>query len=143
MIFYLVGDVVSEDFLANEFLRSHVRLCIIDGKTQRREMKNQFESFFEESLNFKNPQGGINVESFSLLEKILSSKKRTLLKITEGEEDLLVLPLVRSIQLDSNIKHLMGTRNHCPACSRKEAYHEPGQLFADGYGIHFPYTGHR
>ena len=43
----------------------------------------------------------------SLKQDIVKSKKRTLLKITEGEEDLLVLPLVLKIQLYEKIKNLV------------------------------------
>ncbi|MFX1236888.1 MAG: DUF359 domain-containing protein [Promethearchaeota archaeon] len=107
LAFYLVGDVVSEDFMESDFLRSFIKLCIVDEKTQRSEMKLQFESFFEETLSLINPQGCINMDSFTLLEKILQSNKPTLLKITEGEEDLLVLPLVKAIPLSSDIKHLV------------------------------------
>ncbi|MFX1386536.1 MAG: hypothetical protein ACFE9M_04905, partial [Promethearchaeota archaeon] len=33
--FYIVGDIVAKDFLSNQFLKSFVRICIIDEKTQR------------------------------------------------------------------------------------------------------------
>ena len=104
---FLVGDIVTQDFLAKDFLKRFVKLCIVDEKTQRNRIKIESEDFFEEIIEFENPQGGIHKESFNLLKNIISSDKITLLKIIEGEEDLLVLPLVLSIPLEEGIKHLV------------------------------------
>ena len=104
---YLVGDIVTKDFLANDFLKSFVKLCIIDEKTQRNQIKIKIEDFFEEIIEFENPEGGIKKESFILLDEIITSNKRTLFKVIKGEEDLLVLPLVLSIPLNETIKSLV------------------------------------
>jgi uncharacterized protein (UPF0218 family) len=104
---YLVGDIVTKDFLANDFLKSFVRLCIIDEKTQRNQIKIKIEDYFEEIIEFENPEGGIKKESFTLLDKIITSNKRTLFKVIKGEEDLLVLPLVLSIPLNKTVKNLV------------------------------------
>jgi len=104
---YLVGDIVTQDFLAKDFLKKFIKLCVIDEKTQRNHIKIETEDFFEEIIEFENPQGGIHKESFTLLNDIVSSDKRTLLKITIGEEDLLVLPLVLSIPLSERVKILV------------------------------------
>ena len=104
---YLVGDIVTQDFLAKDFLKKFIKLCVIDEKTQRNHIKIETEDFFEEIIEFENPQGGIQKESFALLDDIVSSNKRTLLKITKGEEDLLVLPLVLSIPLIERTKSLV------------------------------------
>ncbi len=104
---YLVGDIVTQDFLANNFLKDFIKLCIIDEKTQRNQIKIETEDFFEDIIEFENPQGGIQKESFTLLNNIVSADKRTLLKIIEGEEDLLVLPLVLSIPLSEKTKNLV------------------------------------
>jgi len=104
---YLVGDIVTKDFLANNFLKPFIRLCIIDEKTQRNRIEIKIEDFFEETIEFENPEGGIKKVSFKLLEDIVKSKKRTLLKVTVGEEDLLVLPLVLNIDLNDKIKNLV------------------------------------
>ena len=40
LCFYTVGDIVTKDFLSNEFLKSFVRLCIIDEKTKRVKKNN-------------------------------------------------------------------------------------------------------
>ena len=104
--FYLVGDIVTQDFLANNFLREFIKLCIIDEKTQRKEIKITFEEFFESTFEIENPKGSINKDSFTLLKKIISSNTRTLLRVTKGEEDLLVLPLVQQLPL------IYGTKNY-------------------------------
>ena len=49
---YLVGDIVTRDFLENDFLKSFIKLCIIDGKTQRNQIKIKIEDFFEEIIEF-------------------------------------------------------------------------------------------
>jgi len=105
--FFLVGDIVTQDFLENTFLRSFIKLCIIDEKTQRSQIKVKFEEFFETIIEFENPQGAISSESFELLERIVQSNKITLLKITRGEEDLLVLPLVVALPLSDDIKNIV------------------------------------
>jgi uncharacterized protein (UPF0218 family) len=104
---YLVGDIVTKDFLANNFLKSFIKLCIIDEKTQRNQIKIEIEDYFEEIIEFENPEGGIKKESFALLDEIITSNKRTLFKVIKGEEDLLVLPLVLSIPLNETVKNLV------------------------------------
>jgi len=105
--FYLVGDIVTQDFLTNEFLKSFVILSIIDEKTQRSKIKLVSEEFFEKVIEFENPPGSISKKSFKILENIIESKSKTLLKITEGEEDLLVLPLVINIPINENEKNFV------------------------------------
>jgi uncharacterized protein (UPF0218 family) len=104
---YLVGDIVSKDFLENSYLRTFVRLCIVDEKTQRNKIELGFDTFFEEIIEFENPQGTISKDSFNVLENIIISSRITLVKITKGEEDLLVLPLVVLLPLDKSIKTLV------------------------------------
>ena len=102
---YLVGDIVTKDFLANSFLNQYIKLCIIDEKTKRKEVKIELGDFFKEIIEFENPAGLISKASWPLLKKIISSNNTTLLRITEGEEDLLVLPLVLELPINSNIKY--------------------------------------
>ncbi len=82
-------------------------LCIVDEKTQRNHIKIEIDDFFEEIIEFENPEGGIKKESFTLLDEVIKSKRRTLLRVTVGEEDLLVLPLVLSIALNDKVKNLV------------------------------------
>jgi len=104
---YLVGDIVTNDFLINQFLREFIKLCIVDEKTQRNQINIQNEEYFEEIIEFRNPKGTIRKESFNLLNQMIMSNKRILLKIIEGEEDLLVLPLVITLPLIQNLKTLV------------------------------------
>ena len=104
---YLVGDIVTQDFLNNEFLRKFIKLCIVDEKTQRNQIKIASEEFFESIIEFENPKGEIKKESFQVLKEIVQGSKRTLLKITVGEEDLLVLPLVSVLNLEVRIMHIV------------------------------------
>ncbi|MFX1568976.1 MAG: DUF359 domain-containing protein [Promethearchaeota archaeon] len=103
--FYIVGDIVAKDFLSNQFLKNFIKVCIIDEKTQRNHINLDFEEFFEQHIEFKNPEGTINKECWKLFEDIINSRKRTLIKITEGEEDLLILPLVLEIPISKDVKN--------------------------------------
>jgi uncharacterized protein (UPF0218 family) len=105
--FYIVGDIVAHDFLSNKFLKNFVKICIIDEKTQRNHINLDFEDYFESTFSFKNPEGTINKECWKLFKDIITSEKRTLIKITDGEEDLLILPLILEIPL------LKGIKNYC------------------------------
>lgn len=102
--FYIVGDIVAKDFLANHFLRKFVRLCIIDEKTQRSHINLGFEEYFEQTIEFQNPEGTINKECWKLFRDVINSGKKTLIKITDGEEDLLILPLILEIPLIKEVK---------------------------------------
>ena len=104
--FYIVGDIVTKDFLSNSFLKSFIKICIIDEKTQRNHISIDFEDFFEDIVEFKNPEGTIHKDCWDLFRKVIKSEKRTLLKITEGEEDLLLLPLVLEIPLQEGVKNI-------------------------------------
>lgn len=103
--FYLVGDVVAKDFLSNQFLKTFVKVCIIDEKTQRNHIHLNFEKFFDQTIEFQNPEGTINKDSWKLFRDIINSGKTTLIKITEGEEDLLLLPLILQLPLLNEVKN--------------------------------------
>ncbi|TFF83934.1 MAG: DUF359 domain-containing protein [Promethearchaeota archaeon] len=103
---YLVGDIVSKDFLKNNYLKTFVKICIVDEKTQRNKIELGFDPFFDEIIEFKNPRGSISKESFNILDQIIKSGQKTLVKITDGEEDLLILPLVALLPLNEKIKKL-------------------------------------
>lgn len=105
--FYIVGDIVTKDFLSNQFLKNFIKICIIDEKTQREHINLEFEQYFEQIIEFQNPEGIINKDCWKLFRDVIKSEKRTLIKITEGEEDLLILPLVLEIPI------LEGVKNFC------------------------------
>jgi uncharacterized protein (UPF0218 family) len=98
---------VTQDFLTNIFLRSMVRMCIIDEKTKRSPVELEIGSFFDKIIEMENPESGINPESFEIFKTLIESSKKTLIKITQGEEDLLVLPLVLTIPLDKSVKNFV------------------------------------
>ncbi|MFX1377622.1 MAG: DUF359 domain-containing protein [Promethearchaeota archaeon] len=103
--FYIVGDIVAHDFLSNQFLKKFIKICIVDEKTQRSHTNLDFEEFFEQIIEFQNPEGTINKECWKLFREVINSEKRTLIKITEGEEDLLILPLVLEIHPANGVKN--------------------------------------
>ncbi|MCK4286039.1 MAG: DUF359 domain-containing protein [Candidatus Lokiarchaeota archaeon] len=98
--FYVVGDIVAKDFISNPFLKSFIKICVIDEKTQRNQINIDFEDFFEEEIEFKNPVGTIHKDCWEIFRKSINSNKKTLIKITEGEEDLLILPLILEIPIE-------------------------------------------
>ena len=104
---YLVGDIVTKDFLKDDFLKSITKLCVIDEKTKRNHIEMEYEPFFDQVIEFQNPEGSINPESFDLFDTIMKSNKKTLVKVISGEEDLLVLPLVISIPLSKSEKNFV------------------------------------
>jgi len=101
--FYIVGDIVAKDFLSNNFLKSFIKICIIDEKTQRNQIKIDFEDFFETVIEFKNPVGTIQKGCWNIFKESIKSNKKTLIKIIEGEEDLLILPLILEIPVEENV----------------------------------------
>jgi uncharacterized protein (UPF0218 family) len=101
---YLVGDIVTQDFLNNPFLRSMVKVCIIDEKTKRAPTELEMGSFFDNIVEMENPESGINPESFKIFKSLIESHEKSLIKVTQGEEDLLVLPLVLAIPLDKFVE---------------------------------------
>ncbi|TFG21874.1 MAG: DUF359 domain-containing protein [Promethearchaeota archaeon] len=104
---YLVGDVVTEDFINNDFLRSLVKVSIIDGKTKRNHISLDLRTYFEEIYEMENPESGINPDSFEIFKSIIESNKKTLIKITRGEEDLLVLPLIVALPIKESITNIV------------------------------------
>ncbi|UCC19629.1 MAG: DUF359 domain-containing protein [Promethearchaeota archaeon] len=105
IFFYIVGDIVAKDFLSNQFLKNYIKVCIIDEKTQRNQINMEFEEFFDQTLEFQNPEGTINKECWKLFKEVIESEKRTLIKITEGEEDLLIIPLILEIPIQEGVKN--------------------------------------
>jgi uncharacterized protein (UPF0218 family) len=104
---YLVGDIVTQDFLKYPFLRSMVKMCIIDEKTKRAPMELEIGDFFDKVVEMENPESGINPESFEIFKSLIKSPNKILVKITQGEEDLLVLPLVLAIPLNKSVQNFV------------------------------------
>lgn len=101
--FYIVGDIVAKDFFSNFFLKSFIKICVIDEKTQRNQINIDFKGFFEDVIEFQNPVGTIHKDCWELFRKVIDSGKKTLIKITEGEEDLLILPLILELPIEEQV----------------------------------------
>ncbi|MBY9005724.1 MAG: DUF359 domain-containing protein [Candidatus Lokiarchaeota archaeon] len=104
---FIVGDIVTQDFLSDDFLKTLVKICIIDGKTKREKIIINFEGIFDKIIEFKNPVGIIHKDSWSIIRQSINSEKKTLIKIIEGEEDLLVIPLVMEILVKKKVKNFI------------------------------------
>lgn len=86
-----VGDVTTKNFLEAGI---QPFLCIIDHKIERRDVK--FESEFDPDtriIRLNNQPATINKEAFNILEKMFSQSVHNAI-IVDGEEDLLVLPVI-------------------------------------------------
>ena len=104
---YLVGDIVTQDFLSNDYLKSLVKICIIDEMTQREFVEIDLGTQFEEIIEIKNPTGTINKSNWKVIEEVINSQKNTVIKVIEGEEDLLVIPLILKLPLLKDCKQLV------------------------------------
>jgi len=101
---YCVGDIVTKDFLENVYLREMIKICIIDEKTKRQKIDTPFTEFFEQIIELENPTGTISKDMWSKLKQLIENNRRVLVKIVEGEEDLLVIPLISGFSLLEGIK---------------------------------------
>lgn len=101
---YCVGDIVTKDFLENLYLRDMIKICIIDEKTKRQRIDISFKEFFEQIIKLKNPTGTISKDMWPKLKELIENNRKVLVKIVEGEEDLLVIPLISGFSLLEGIK---------------------------------------
>jgi len=88
-----VGDVVSHAFLTNPQLSACLKLCVVDEHTKRGkfEIKNAVSGF--KIAKIKNPAGLIQAKAIELIKDTLRSNMKTMI-LVDGEEDLLVLPII-------------------------------------------------
>ncbi|MHA1338953.1 MAG: GTP-dependent dephospho-CoA kinase family protein [Promethearchaeota archaeon] len=91
-----VGDVVSKSFINSSSTNNRLKMCIIDGKTKREKYKFNINEILPFKETIINPKGEIRGNAVIKLEKLLQSDKKYLV-IVEGEEDLLVLPIIELI----------------------------------------------
>lgn len=86
-----VGDVTTKNFLEAGI---QPFLCVIDNKIERRDVK--FDTEFDADtriIRLENQPGTINKEAFKVLEKMFGQTVHNAI-IVDGEEDLLVLPVI-------------------------------------------------
>ena len=84
-----IGDVVTSTLQSNNILPF---LSIIDGKTKR---NIQMKILEENAIKIKNEKSTIRLSTMNLIQKILNNEdKARKIILVEGEEDLLVIPVV-------------------------------------------------
>ncbi|MBN2155897.1 MAG: DUF359 domain-containing protein [Candidatus Lokiarchaeota archaeon] len=88
-----VGDVVSNAFLSDSQLSNHLKMCIIDKKTNRGKFEIDIDISDYYPVSIVNPAGILKKSSIQAIQHCTSLKKRVILYV-EGEEDLLVLPVI-------------------------------------------------
>ncbi|MFX0098331.1 MAG: DUF359 domain-containing protein [Candidatus Hodarchaeota archaeon] len=95
------GDVISKNLLETG---SRPDIIIIDGKTCREEYEMDLP--IEYVLHpVKNLTGGITREAWYTIAKAIKSFVNTVIEVKEGEEDLLVIPLVLLSPIGSVISY--------------------------------------
>ena len=92
-IIVCVGDVVSEAFLKDKFLKPMIKMCIIDEMTKRGKFDIHTDLSKFNTIHIANPAGLITASSITSIETNLVTDLPTIM-IIEGEEDLLVLPVI-------------------------------------------------
>lgn len=88
--FYTVGDVVTSTVLERGLLP---KIAIVDGKTKRVIKTSMVDHSGFRILRVTNEPGLIRGTVLNVLRNALESNERLILEV-EGEEDLLVIPLV-------------------------------------------------
>lgn len=93
---FSVGDIVSYSLIKNNFLPS---LIFFDRKTKREKISPAVKRTLEikRPIKIVNYPGTINLKSFNKVKIAVSkilTKKRSFRVLVQGEEDLLVLPLI-------------------------------------------------
>ena len=96
-LFASVGDFVSENVLNNNLTPD---IVVIDNRTLRKEIKPI--NINMEKVSVKNPPASITEDAWNILRDSIMLKRKLAI-IVEGEEDLLVLPLMAEMPLGSVI----------------------------------------
>jgi uncharacterized protein (UPF0218 family) len=95
-----VGDVISKGMLDHPQLSKIVKMCFVDGETQRGQKVVFKLTNTIKQKTFENPRGMINEEIFTLVKKWQRDPLQYLIYV-KGEEDLLVLPMVIAMDTPS------------------------------------------
>lgn len=96
-MFASVGDFVTWNILKKGL---HPDIVVVDHRIMRQEVEPM--KFSSEVIEVSNPQGTITRQSCEILQNAVTLKKR-LGVVVEGEEDLLVLPLMAMMPFGSII----------------------------------------
>ncbi|MHA1730138.1 MAG: DUF359 domain-containing protein [Promethearchaeota archaeon] len=97
-----VGDVVTEGFIKSPELSAHLKMCVVDGKTKRKQYNIEPGQILPNKITIKNPAGTISGLASKKLKKLAESEGKFLV-IVEGEEDPLVIPLILFLPEDTYI----------------------------------------
>lgn len=84
-----IGDVVSSTL---HEAKLHIDIAVIDGKTLR-SVGRQYSFKSSHTFKVRNPPGTISIEAWNTLRKALEINGEVLV-LVDGEEDLLVIPVV-------------------------------------------------
>ena len=96
-MFATVGDYVTQHIIEAGM---HPDLAVVDNRVMRKDVDPL--EFERETMHVQNPPGVITPEAQQVLLKAITLKKR-LGVVVEGEEDLLVLPLMAMMPTGSVI----------------------------------------
>lgn len=88
-----VGDVVSEAFLKSNELNQHLKICVVDGQTKRQTYHLEGGKILPNKITIVNKPGSICSSATHTLKNLVMNDKKYLVMV-EGEEDLLVIPLI-------------------------------------------------
>ncbi len=98
-LFAVVGDFVSANVLAAGITP---QIVVLDNKTLRLEIKPVKHGM--EEIKVRNAPATISAEAWRVLREAVTLKRRVAV-VVEGEEDLLVLPLLAEMPLGSVIAY--------------------------------------
>ncbi|MBN2150893.1 MAG: DUF359 domain-containing protein, partial [Candidatus Lokiarchaeota archaeon] len=84
------GDVISKNVFKTDFLPD---LVVVDGMTQRRGYEAAFPQGYERR-DVPNATGGVSRAAWEAIALAIASGRRTVIEVTGGEEDLLLIPMV-------------------------------------------------
>lgn len=97
-LFAVVGDFTTENILASSL---EPDIVVVDHRVMR-VIVDPLDHSMRRIINTKNAQGTVDVEAWEALEEAVTLKSEASV-IVEGEEDLLVLPLICLMPLGSVI----------------------------------------
>jgi GTP-dependent dephospho-CoA kinase len=88
-----VGDVVSEAFIKSKELAPHLKMCLVDGQTKRKTYQIEGGKVLPNKITIENEPGTISSSATQKLKDLVNDNQKYLVWV-EGEEDLLVMPLI-------------------------------------------------
>nr|MDO8085300.1 DUF359 domain-containing protein [Candidatus Sigynarchaeum springense] len=84
------GDVISRNLFKTDYFPD---LVVVDRKTQRRDYEATFPQGYKRR-EVSNVTGGVTRAAWEAIAQAIASGERTIIEVTGGEEDLLLIPMV-------------------------------------------------